>query len=101
MSRTIELHAIEIANLLKNTVGAKDNFTKDHSDRVSKYCDAFGKYLNLNDKDLIILSQAALFHDVLGDVVGAADHFAGILYGADDFVQHEIFLLFMPGSAAE
>ena len=48
MSHTIELHAIEIADILKNTVGAKDNFTKDHSDRVAKYSNIFGiKYEEL------------------------------------------------------
>ena len=64
MSRTIELHALEVANILKNTVGAKDNFTKVHSDRVSKYCEVFGRYLSLNDKDLNTLMLAAQFHDV-------------------------------------
>lgn len=72
MSHTIELHAIEVANILKNTVGAKDNFTKDHSDRVSKYCEIFGKYLNLNEEDLNTLTLAAQFHDV--GKIGIADN---------------------------
>jgi len=72
MSRTIELHAIEVANILKNTVGAKDNFTKVHSDRVSKYCEVFGKYIGLNDKDLNTLMLAAQFHDV--GKIGIADN---------------------------
>ena len=84
MSKTIELHAIEIANILKNTVGAKDNFTKDHSDRVSKYCEAFGKYLGLNEKDLTTLTQAALFHDV--GKIGIADN---ILLKSSSLTQDE------------
>lgn len=64
MSRTIELHAIEVADILRNTVGAKDNFTKDHSDRVAKYANIFGNYLNLNKNDLDTLILAAQFHDV-------------------------------------
>ncbi len=72
MSKTIELHAIEIADILKNTVGAKDNFTKDHSDRVAKYSELFGKYINLNEKDLNTLSLAAAFHDV--GKIGIADN---------------------------
>lgn len=72
MARTIELHAIDVANILKNTVGAKDNFTKDHSDRVSKYCEVFGKYLELNEKDLTTLTLAAQFHDV--GKIGIADN---------------------------
>lgn len=72
MSHTIELHAIEVADILKNTVGAKDNFTKDHSDRVAKYAEIFGKYLNLNEDDLKTLILAAQFHDV--GKIGIADN---------------------------
>ena len=64
MSHTIEMHAIEIANILKNTVGAKDNFTKGHSDRVAEYSKFFGEYLNLPKNDLDTLILAAQFHDV-------------------------------------
>ena len=71
MSHTIELHAIEVADILKNTVGAKDNFTKDHSDRVAKYSTMFGNYLNLNSEDLNTLVLAAQFHDV--GKIGIAD----------------------------
>ena len=72
MSHTIEAHSIEIANILKNTVGAKDNFTKDHSDRVAKYSEIFGKHLNLSDKELQTLILAAQFHDV--GKIGIADN---------------------------
>ena len=72
MSHTIEAHAIEIANILKNTVGAKDNFTKDHCNRVGKYAEIFGKFLNLEDSDLQTLVLAAQFHDV--GKIGIADN---------------------------
>lgn len=72
MSRTIELHAIEVADILKNTVGAKDNFTKDHSDRVAKYAEIFGNYLNIPEEDLKTLTLAAQFHDV--GKIGIADN---------------------------
>lgn len=72
MSHTIELHAIEVADILKNTVGAKDNFTKDHSDRVAKYAEIFGNYLNLPEDDLKTLVLAAQFHDV--GKIGIADN---------------------------
>lgn len=64
MSHTIELHAMELATILKNTVGAKDNFTKGHSDRVALYADMFGKYINLSEKDQDTLKMAAQFHDI-------------------------------------
>lgn len=64
MSHTIELHAIELATILKNTVGAKDNYTKGHSDRVAKFADLYSKYIDLSDKDKETLNMAAQFHDI-------------------------------------
>lgn len=71
MAKTIELRAIEVADMLKNMVGAKDNFTKEHSDRVAKYSNIFGRYLNLESKDLDTLILAAQFHDI--GKIGIAD----------------------------
>ncbi|MDD2627502.1 MAG: HD domain-containing protein [Clostridia bacterium] len=72
MSRTIELHAIEIADILKNTVGAKDNYTKYHSDRVALYAKMFGTCLGLSEDDLNTLALAAQFHDI--GKIGIADN---------------------------
>lgn len=64
MSSTIENFGIELATLLKNTVGARDNYTKEHSERVSKYCDIFADYLCLTKEDKKTLVLAAEFHDI-------------------------------------
>ncbi len=64
MSHTIEIHAIELATILNNTVGAKDNLTKGHSDRVAMYAEMFGKHINLSKKDQETLKMAAQFHDI-------------------------------------
>ena len=49
---------------LRLAVDAKDSYTKHHSDRVSYYSVLIGKQLGLNEEDLEILKQGALFHDV-------------------------------------
>lgn len=71
MNHTIENFGIELATVLKNTVGAKDNYTKEHSDRVGKYAVAFAKYLNLTNEDMSTLALAADFHDI--GKIGIAD----------------------------
>lgn len=71
MHLTIENFGIEIADVLKNTVGAKDNYTKEHSDRVAIYADLFANYLNLSDENKKTLSLAANFHDI--GKIGIAD----------------------------
>lgn len=49
---------------LRLAVDAKDSYTKHHSDRVSYYSVLIGKQLGLNEEELEILKQGALFHDV-------------------------------------
>lgn len=49
---------------LRLAVDAKDSYTKNHSDRVSYYSCLIGKQLGLNETDLDILKQGALFHDI-------------------------------------
>ncbi len=71
MSMTINNFGVEIATVLKNAVDAKDNYTKEHSDRVAIYADKFAEYLNLSNDDRKTLSLAANFHDI--GKIGIAD----------------------------
>lgn len=71
MALTISNFGVEIATVLKNAVDAKDNYTKEHSDRVAIYADKFAEYLNLADEDKKTLSLAANFHDI--GKIGIAD----------------------------
>lgn len=71
MNLTIQNFGVEIADVLKNTVGAKDNYTKEHSDRVSLYSEMFANYLGLSDTDKKTLTLAANFHDI--GKIGIAD----------------------------
>lgn len=71
MSMTINNFGVEIATVLKNAVDAKDNYTKEHSDRVAIYADKFAEYLGLSNEDKKTLSLAANFHDI--GKIGIAD----------------------------
>lgn len=71
MHLTIENFGVEIATVLKNTVDAKDNYTKEHSDRVAIYSELFAEYLNMSENDKKLLTLAANFHDI--GKIGIAD----------------------------
>ena len=71
MNTTIQNFGIELATVLKNTVGAKDNYTKEHSDRVSKYSELFADYIGLDDASKKTLTLGANFHDI--GKIGIAD----------------------------
>ena len=64
MSTQLEKYLIDFANILLNTVGAKDNYTEKHSIRVTKLSLMFGNYLSLPKEDLEKLNLAASFHDI-------------------------------------
>lgn len=64
MSTRIESFGIELATLLKNTVGARDNYTKEHSERVAAYCELFADHLKLDEDSKKTLILASNFHDV-------------------------------------
>ena len=64
MNKLLKRHYLEFAEVLKNTVEAKDEYTKGHSDRVAYYSVQLGKQLNLSQKDLEILRISGLFHDI-------------------------------------
>ncbi len=68
---TIENFGVEIANVLKNAVDAKDNYTKEHSDRVAIYAEHFANHLNLNEDEKKTLLLASNFHDI--GKIGIAD----------------------------
>lgn len=64
MNMQLDKNLIEFAKILLNTISAKDNYTKDHSQNVSKLCVMFANYLNLSENDIENLRIAALFHDI-------------------------------------
>ncbi len=64
MSIQLEKYVVDFANVLLNTVDAKDNYTAAHSKRVCEYALRFADVLNLDNKEKEILKLAALFHDI-------------------------------------
>jgi len=64
MNLQLEKYVIDFANVLLNTVDAKDNYTAAHSKRVSEYALRFADILELDDEQKNTLKLAALFHDI-------------------------------------
>ncbi len=60
----LENSYLETIEILRNTVEAKDFYTKGHSDRVSAYSVLIGKKLNLSEEELKKLKIGGLFHDI-------------------------------------
>ena len=49
---------------LSTSVDARDGYTAEHACRVRKLAMAIGRLLNLSKAELVVVSQAARFHDV-------------------------------------
>jgi putative nucleotidyltransferase with HDIG domain len=64
MNIQLEKYVVDFANVLLNTVDAKDNYTATHSKRVCEYALRFAERLDLDNKQKEILKLAALFHDI-------------------------------------
>lgn len=60
----LEKSYLESIEILRNTVEAKDVYTKGHSDRVSEYSLLIGERLNLTPEEMKTLKIGALFHDI-------------------------------------
>ena len=63
---------MESIEVLRQTVDAKDPYTRGHSDRVSDYSVLIGKALGLGEKDIKTLKIGGLFHDI--GKIGVPDH---------------------------
>jgi diguanylate cyclase (GGDEF)-like protein/PAS domain S-box-containing protein/putative nucleotidyltransferase with HDIG domain len=55
---------IESTNALVNAIDAKDHYTREHSQNVANYATELSKALNLPDKMVESIRNAALLHDV-------------------------------------
>lgn len=60
----LERAYLDAIGILRQTVEAKDPYTRGHSDRVSEYSVLIGKKLGLDEKTLHILKIGGLFHDI-------------------------------------
>ena len=64
MGLKIEKYLFDFANIMLNTISAKDHYTEEHSKRVSAFAKLFGSHLCLPDEDVEKLRVAGLFHDI-------------------------------------
>ena len=64
MTLQIQVLGIEFATALKKAIGARDNYTREHSDRVAAYTKLLATHLKLPEKTIEILELAANFHDI-------------------------------------
>ena len=60
----LEKAYLDTIGILRQTVEAKDTYTRGHSDRVSAYSVLIGEKLGLSDKDIHTLKIGGLFHDI-------------------------------------
>ena len=60
----LERAYLDTIGILRQTVEAKDPYTRGHSDRVSEYSVLIGKKLGLDEKTLHILKIGGSFHDI-------------------------------------
>ena len=60
----LERAYLDTIGILRQTVEAKDPYTRGHSDRVSEFSVLIGKKLGLDEKTLHILKIGGLFHDI-------------------------------------
>ena len=60
----LERAYLDTIGILRQTVEAKDPYTRGHSDMVSEYSVLIGKKLGLDEKTLHILKIGGLFHDI-------------------------------------
>jgi len=63
-SNMVDSSVISSIEALVRALEARDSYTRGHSDRVNKYSMAIGKQLGLSEKDLKILDDASLLHDI-------------------------------------
>ena len=60
----LEKSYMDTIGILRQTVEAKDPYTRGHSARVSEYSVLIGQKLNLDDKTIHTLKIGGLFHDI-------------------------------------
>ena len=60
----LEKAYLDMVEILRFTVEAKDPYTRGHSDRVSAYSVLIGQHLGLSDSDINTLKIGGLFHDI-------------------------------------
>lgn len=84
----LALWYIETVRTIRLTINFKDEYTCDHSDRVAEYAVKIGKAFNLSEKELELLKNGGIFHDV--GKIGTEDAILKKTSSLDDAEYYEI-----------
>lgn len=64
LSNQMRVTYMESTNALVNAIDAKDHYTREHSQNVARYSSLVASAMKLSDKNVEIIRNAALLHDV-------------------------------------
>lgn len=64
LRREIQEAYLATVAVMADAMGAKDSYTRGHSEMVSKYARLIARHLNLTDLERSVVSYAALLHDI-------------------------------------
>jgi len=60
----LEKYYLDTIHSLARIIEAKDPYTKGHSERVAAYAVGVAKYMHLPEKDICLLQEVAILHDI-------------------------------------
>lgn len=63
-SHAVDQNVLQTIESLVHALEARDSYTRGHSERVNRYAMAIGRNLGLSDRDLQVLHDASLLHDI-------------------------------------
>lgn len=63
-TREIEMLSLQTIETMANTLEAKDEYTRGHSNRVSEYAALIAKEMNLSEEEVASIKYAATLHDI-------------------------------------
>jgi len=63
-TKEIEMLSLQTIETMANTLEAKDEYTRGHSNRVSEYATLIAKQMNLSEEEVSEIRYAATLHDI-------------------------------------
>jgi putative nucleotidyltransferase with HDIG domain len=70
--REMQEFYLSVLRMLSEALEIKDTYTRGHSDRVSLFATALAVELGLSDKDVELIKEVAIFHDI--GKIGIPEH---------------------------
>ena len=63
-SEDLEKATIQLMSSMQNAMEEKDFYTAGHTMRVTEYAIMLGRYMDISERDQLVLRRAAQFHDI-------------------------------------